>query len=92
MPQCVKCRKRFHPDWTVIIDETVNPVVYKCMFCATEKNELTVEDENGAPAYKVTKEQAVKDYDIYIKQVCEKETVQELIKGQLRNGKGYRSK
>lgn len=77
MPKCNVCSKLFHPDWVLAVDEGV----FKCLFCQTDKNELTVENSDGSPAYKVSKEQAIKDYDVYIKKIMEKKGVQDIIKG-----------
>lgn len=77
MPKCTVCTNLFHPDWVIAVDENV----YKCVFCQADKKELTVENEDGSPAYKVTKEQAIKNYDIYIKKIMEKDRVKDIIKG-----------
>lgn len=83
MPKCNVCSNLFHPDWVLLVDDNI----YKCVFCETDKKELVVEDTDGKPAYKVTKEQAIKDYDVYIKKIMEKEQVQNIIKGVKPDGK-----
>lgn len=78
MPKCTVCGNMFHPDWVLSVDDKV----YKCMFCQADKKELTIENEKtGEPVYTVTKEQAIKDYDVYIKKIMEKDTVKKIIKG-----------
>ena len=79
MPKCTVCNKLFHPDWVISVDEGV----FKCLFCQTDKKELTVEDKKtNKPLYTVTKEQAIKDYDVYIKKLMEKDNIKRLVKGE----------
>ncbi|KFZ26571.1 MAG: hypothetical protein KQ78_01207 [Candidatus Izimaplasma bacterium HR2] len=80
-PRCVKCENFFHPDWCVVIDETTNAC--KCVFCYTEKNEITIESEDGSPEYKVTKTQAAENYKRYVQDLKESEKIQKIMmKGQ----------
>lgn len=78
MPRCTVCNKLFHPDWVISVDDKV----FKCLFCQADRKELTVEEEGtGKPLYTVTKEQAIKDYDVYLKKIMEKNNVQDIIRG-----------
>ena len=67
MPKCVQCDKYFHPDFSVIVDEFTDAC--KCVFCYTDKKEVTVETEEGVPSYTVTKKEAEENYIRYIKEL-----------------------
>lgn len=81
MPKCVQCQNYFHPDWSVIVDEANGAC--KCTFCYTGKTELTIEESDGKPSYKVTKGDAILNYKIYIQDLKESEKIQKaMMKGQ----------
>lgn len=79
MPKCVTCDQYFHPDFSVIVDESTNAC--KCAFCYTEKTELTVEETDGKPSYKVTKAEAIEDYRVYIAKLKDDEKVSKILTG-----------
>ncbi len=81
MPKCVRCEKFFHPDMCVVVDEVTNAC--KCVFCYTEKQEVMIENEDGSPAYKVSREEAIENYKRYVQDLKESPDIQKtLAKGQ----------
>lgn len=66
MPKCVKCDKYFHPDFSVLLKPDTEDKACKCVFCYTEKNEVTVAGLDGKPDYTVTKAEAIENYRIYV--------------------------
>jgi hypothetical protein len=81
MPKCVKCDQVFHPDMCVEVDEFSKAC--KCVFCYTEKQEITVTEEDGKPAYTVTKKMAIENYKVYLKKLSEDQRIQKaMMKGQ----------
>ena len=79
MPKCVTCDQYFHPDYSVIVDEATTAC--KCVFCYIEKSEVTLEEENGKPACKVTKKEAIENYRIYISKLKDDEKVAKVLTG-----------
>lgn len=80
MPKCQICDKLYHPDWCVVVDEDTQAV--KCAFCYTGKDELTLENElTGETIEKVTKDEASKNYKMYLREISEKRNVKEIIMG-----------
>ena len=83
-PRCVKCDKFFHPDFSVVVDDETNAC--KCVFCYTEKNEVTITDEeSGRPSYNVTKDQAEKNYRRYINELKQSDRVANILTGDVSN-------
>ncbi len=80
MPKCVKCDKFFHPDYCVVVNEVNNAC--KCVFCYTEKKQVTVEDEEtGKPEKVVTKKAAEEEYRRYIKDLRMSDKVADVLSG-----------
>jgi len=80
-PRCCKCEKYFHPDMSVVVNETTNTC--KCVFCYTEKTEITIEEEDGKNSYRVTKTEAEENYKRYIQDLKESGLLQKvMMKGQ----------
>ena len=78
MPKCVKCMKMYHPDWC--IEQTIrDDDVIVCKFCRVDKNELTVEDENGNLTEIVTKDQASMDYLKYLEGLSKKPEIAKIL-------------
>lgn len=69
MPQCVKCKEFYPPDYTEAIDPK-NEDRQICSFCKLEKEEVTVEilDET----YKVTRQQCIDEYKALLAKFKEK--------------------
>jgi hypothetical protein len=79
MPKCVTCDQFFHPDMSVIVDEATTAC--KCVFCYTEKQEITVEESDGKPSYRVTKKEAIENYRVYISKLKEDDKVAKILTG-----------
>lgn len=78
MPKCVKCMKYFHPDW--MVEQTIRgDDVVICCFCLTDKDSLTVTDENDKVVESVTKEQANKRYLQYLEDLSRKPKIAEIL-------------
>ena len=74
MGQCVKCRGFYYPELMVYADKKKKDQM--CLFCKTEKQ--AVEFGVGDRKCQITKEQAQKDYKIFLKQLAEKPTIKNL--------------
>ena len=82
MPKCVQCDKFYHPDFSVLMRPNTEDKACKCVFCYIGKSEITIEEsEDGKPAYRVTKAEAVEDYRIYIAKLKEDEKVAKILTG-----------
>jgi hypothetical protein len=75
MPKCLNCFKFFPP--TYMVKKSIGGGV--CMFCEVGKDFLTMTEENGN-VYTVDKEYIVREYEVFMKKLLEKENVQNLIK------------
>ena len=82
MPKCVTCDKFFHPDMSVLLepDNEANKDC-KCVFCYTGKSEITIEEETGRPAYKVTKREAIENYRVYVAKLKDDPKVAKVLTG-----------
>jgi predicted dithiol-disulfide oxidoreductase (DUF899 family) len=81
MPKCIKCDKYFHPDYCVEVPES-DPVVCRCVFCHTDRKEITIEDEEtGIVEKKVTKREAEDSYKRYIQDLRYSEKVANVLAG-----------
>lgn len=80
MPQCVKCKQFFHPDYCVDAapgDPDDNAKF--CMFCHLNKEELTIEDQQGNEVMRIKKQEAINIYKDYIKGLTETHNIKHLI-------------
>ncbi len=81
MPQCARCLNLFHPDW-MLQEEFRGDEIKMCLFCKLDKQELTVEGEDGKIQEIVTKEQASINYKKYLDELSKKPRIAEiLVKG-----------
>jgi len=71
MPKCDKCFSVMPPDFLTDISEKGGK---ECWFCKTGKNEII--NKIGG---KYTKEECIKDYDIFLKKLKEKKKIAEYI-------------
>lgn len=76
MPQCVTCRKFLGPNYCIIVNENTDEK--QCVFCYTGKDEITLEDDSGGER-KITKQEAMKKYQDYLKKMYHSEKVQNLV-------------
>lgn len=90
MPKCVTCDKIFPPQFVKHIEKEA----HKCIFCDLNLKEVEVpngQDLMGKelPNKLYKKEQVVKDYEIFLKQLKEKTNIAKLLtKGELLNEHG----
>lgn len=74
MPKCVTCDKMFHPDYSVIVDESNGAC--KCVFCYTGKDKVTIEDAaDGKPDSVVTRREASEKYQEYLTRLSQDEKI-----------------
>lgn len=76
MPQCVKCNMFFHPDYMLLVDEQQKS--QQCVWCYLDKEEVTLEDENGN-GKRVGKNEAAQKYAEFIQRTLQKPNVQRII-------------
>ena len=71
MPRCVKCGKVLPPDLMVDVDKSgLDGIIpMRCIFC-----EQNITEFGGS-----TKEQHIKDYDIFLKKLKESKNIADLI-------------
>ena len=81
MPKCVTCDKYFHPDFSVLLKPDTEDKACKCVFCYTEKNEVTIAEEDGKPSYTVTRAQAIENYRIYVNKLKNDPKVAKVLTG-----------
>lgn len=74
MPKCCMCNRFYSPDYSVVVDEKLN--VCKCVFCYLEKDSITIESEDTGSQTMLTKEQAAKDYENFVKKIYNSKGVQ----------------
>ena len=78
MPLCVKCTGTFHPDWC--IEQVIRGEnVIVCKFCRIDKQELTVENDDGSVKEVVTREGARRDYLKYLDDLSRKPEIAKII-------------
>lgn len=78
MPQCVKCRELFHPDYSVIIDHSSNAC--KCVFCYKNQDYIIIEDEGGGgKVEKVYKREAAEKYKEYLHKLKENDKIAKIL-------------
>jgi len=76
MPICTICRKFYHPDFIIYVDEGIS----KCLFCELGKNVLTIKDKKtGRVVEKVKKEDASREYHKMLKRLADQEKIAELL-------------
>ncbi len=80
MPQCVTCKRFFHPDYCIdAAPDDPNDDAKFCLFCKLKTDVLTIEDSSGNEVTKVKKEEAENMYKLYIKELTETHNIKHLI-------------
>lgn len=77
MPQCTMCKKWFHPDYSVLVDNENK--IYKCTFCYLGKDVLTIEDEKGKVIEVVSKRDASESYLKFMRKLKDQPKVKQLV-------------
>jgi hypothetical protein len=84
MPRCVKCDKFFHPDYSVLMNPDTEDKACKCVFCYTEKKQVSIQDEETGKTEKVvTKKQAEEEYRRYIHDLRHEEKIIDVLSGKV---------
>ena len=80
MPKCQKCDSMVPPQFTFhMIGHENDPNALECSFC--RKGVDVIERNDGT---KYTKKECIKDYEIFLKKLAEKQNIAEqLIKGKV---------
>jgi hypothetical protein len=86
MPKCVKCGEIFPPQLMKDIQE-VAITIKKCIFCIIDKDEITLPADEKGKLRKYTREEAKKDYLMYLRKLKESlktnEDLKKYLKGEL---------
>lgn len=82
MPKCQTCTKFLGPNYCIIVNESTDEK--QCVFCYLGKNEITVEDDNGNQR-KITKEETMRKYQEYLKELYYSEKVQKVVNPQAKS-------
>ena len=78
MPKCVRCTDILPPQLMVPVVTAQDPDVTQCIFCEQGIKEVTIEKE-GQQVEKYSKEQAKKDYVLFLNQLKEKTEIAKLL-------------
>jgi hypothetical protein len=84
MGQCVQCNDFFPPHFMVDIepkDEDVDKknLPQKCAFCYLDKKEVTLVYEEKGKEEVISKEEAKKRYQIFLKQIIKNKKIEEIL-------------
>jgi hypothetical protein len=79
MPKCVKCDGFFPPQLMRDIED-VAITVKKCIFCVIDKDEITLPPDENGKMRKYTREEAKKDYLMFLNKMKEKLKTEEDLK------------
>ena len=77
MPKCVRCSDVLPPQLMVPVRTDPTGQATQCIFCEREIKEVTLEKEGKVEKY--SKEQAKKDYVMFLKQLKEKSEVAKIL-------------
>ena len=78
MSQCKVCMDFYHPDF-ITYTERLGDVIKICAFCRTDKQEITVTDDNGKIVKVVQKKQASNDYKKWLDELRKKPNMAKII-------------
>jgi len=86
MPKCVKCGDFFPPQLMRDIKD-VSITIKKCIFCTIDKDEITLPPDEKGNIKKYTREQAKKDYTMFLRKLKENlksdKDLKKFLKGEL---------
>lgn len=75
MPQCKRCEKYFPPQFLVqMLTMPDDPEALQCIYCSENITEITLDKGR-----KYTKEQCIKDYEIFLKKLKEKKNIADVL-------------
>jgi hypothetical protein len=83
MPKCIRCGDMLPPQFMVDLELEValDPIPQQCVFCKEEIKEINLETAGGSKE-KYTKEEAKKEYMIFLNMLKEKaESLHKVLKG-----------
>jgi len=78
MGKCVQCEGFFPPHFMIDMEKIENPP-QKCAYCYLDKSEVTMVNDDTGKEEKVSKKEAQKKYQIFLKRLYESKNVQEVI-------------
>lgn len=76
--RCKICLDQYHPDWCVE-QEIRGDWVKVCAFCATDKKELTITDENDKIVEVIKKKDASSRYKKYLDELSKKPEIAKIL-------------
>ena len=81
MGKCVQCEDMFPPHFMIDMEETQDPP-QKCAYCYLDKKEVTMVNDETGREEKVTKKDAVKRYEIFLKKLYQSKNIQDVLQQQ----------
>ncbi len=78
MPMCNVCRKRFHPDF-ILEKKFRGDDIRICVFCETDKQILTITNEDGTIDKTVRKEEESRKYMKYLIELSTQENISKIL-------------
>jgi hypothetical protein len=78
MGRCVQCEGFFPPHFMIDMELKKDPP-QKCAYCYLDKSEVTMVNDDTGKEEKVSKKEAQKKYQIFLKRLYESKNVQEVI-------------
>jgi len=76
MPQCSVCREFYPPGFTEFTEDGIGR---KCIFCRREKDYIEYEDPDTGQKKFYTKNQLIKEYKKFTKDILNKPDMQKII-------------
>ena len=76
MPQCSVCREFYPPGFTEFTEDGIRR---KCIFCRREKDYIEYEDPDTGQKKFYTKNQLIKEYKKFTKDILNKPDMQKII-------------
>ena len=81
MGKCVQCEGMFPPHFMVDLEKKKDPP-QKCAYCYLDKKEVTMVNDETGKEEKVSKKEAIKRYNIFLKRLYETKNIQDVLQKQ----------
>ena len=87
MPKCVQCEGMFPPHFMVDIEieEVKEDPPQKCAFCYLDRKDVTMVNDETKEEEVITKEEAKKRYEIFLKRLSQTRNIAKILKGESSN-------